>query len=108
MRYLVRNFFFPTMCFLYRFSQPQQSINDEFLMNYFITHKKLPAMLEKEIIDNERIPQILEPSGTTCSSCDSNIDSCCTAISSKATVYGSGKLLQGLLFYYYYYFYLLS
>ena len=55
-------------------------------------------MLEKEIIDNERIPQILEPSETTCPSCDSNIDSCCTAISSKATVYGSGKLYKGCCF----------
>ena len=80
---------------LYRFKQPQRNINDEFLMNYFITHKKIPAMLEKEIIDNERIPQILEPSETTCPSCDSNIDSCCTAISSKATVYESGKLYKG-------------
>ena len=55
-------------------------------------------MLEKEIIDNERIPQILEPSETTCPSCDSNIDSCCTAISSKAIVYGSGKLYKGCCF----------
>ena len=68
------------------------SEDDDFVMNYFLSEKRIPEYIPKKLLKDMRPTDVLTPPEKECPRCQGGLTECETR---TATLFGSGVIWKG-------------